>query len=325
MPDPTGNGTTPLADSVCRILDQIRETSPTAQQTITLESDGGENDSSATGVCGNWSVASTNANFVGNTNFGWNKNVPDWDMSAAKLSGAPDAVDSTIFPGGGSWEARIVRRAIRMNIPAAADATKTALGNESSVRNLAWRVDAHYKLYTSSSLSPLAVAAPAATTLSARGDSVSGGLDTLRQHPVNAMVAGLAAPGTAAATTTVTLSITQSDLSLFKQLGSTNFPTNAKAKARSYFQAVAVDQNQVYGTYHKLAGDVDDSNCVDRADYSIMTQKDVWRQRALPPNQIGMRADLNKDGWTNEADRTILLANWGKGCINNPGPKPVVK
>jgi hypothetical protein len=212
-----------------------------------------------------------------------------------------------------------------MNIPAAADATKTALGNESSVRNLAWRVDAHYKLYTSSSLSPLAVAAPAATTLSARGDSVSGGLDTLRQHPVNAMVAGLAAPGTAAATTTVTLSITQSDLSLFKQLGSTNFPTNAKAKARSYFQAVAVDQNQVYGTYHKLAGDVDDSNCVDRADYSIMTQKDVWRQRALPPNQIGMRADLNKDGWTNEADRTILLANWGKGCINNPGPKPVVK
>jgi hypothetical protein len=76
------------------------------------------------------------------------------------------------------------------------------------------------------------------------------------------------------------------------------------------------------GLKHKIAGDVDDSGCVDDADLQIMTGKDVWLQRALPPSQDGVRADLNRDGWVNQKDAAVLLGTWGKGCGKSASKKP---
>jgi hypothetical protein len=77
------------------------------------------------------------------------------------------------------------------------------------------------------------------------------------------------------------------------------------------------------GQKHKIAGDVDDSGCVDEADLQIMTGKDVWLQRALPPGQDAVRADLNRDGWVNQKDAALLLSTWGKGCgKSGAGKKP---
>jgi hypothetical protein len=83
-----------------------------------------------------------------------------------------------------------------------------------------------------------------------------------------------------------------------------------------------IDPQVTYGVNHRLAGDVDDGGCVDRADYSIVHQSDVWMQRAVRPCEICQRADLNRDGWVNQKDADIVIANWGHGCINNPGPAP---
>jgi hypothetical protein len=77
------------------------------------------------------------------------------------------------------------------------------------------------------------------------------------------------------------------------------------------------------GTKHKIAGDVDDSGCVDETDLYLMTDKAVWFTRALPPAADAVRADLNRDGWVNQKDATILLSTWGKGCAKGSvGKKP---
>ena len=78
------------------------------------------------------------------------------------------------------------------------------------------------------------------------------------------------------------------------------------------------------GLKHKIAGDVDDSGCVDEADLQIMTGKDVWFARALPPASDAVRADLNRDGWVNQKDASILLSTWGKGCGKSASKKPAL-
>jgi hypothetical protein len=222
-----------------------------------------------------------------------------------------------------------------------AAATASAIQpNEPASSNIAWRVQVHYATFDSTTpiipltLAPTTLTAAAAAPSTSNQDKGA----VVNKYTVSAPLAGItpamltaaasgtssASSATAAATSTIVVDIPAAELSLFRQMASSSFPTKGKRASRAFFQAITLLPGQTYGTYHKLAGDVDDSNCVDRADYSIMTQKDVWYTRALPPNQIGMRADLNKDGWVNEADRTILLANWGKGCINNPGPKPKI-
>lgn len=86
------------------------------------------------------------------------------------------------------------------------------------------------------------------------------------------------------------------------------------------FAPVVGNPNIVYGKTHALAGDVDDSGCADQADLSIIMQSDIWGARAEAPLELAIRADLNRDGWVNTADKEILLApeNWGEGCANPP-------
>jgi len=76
----------------------------------------------------------------------------------------------------------------------------------------------------------------------------------------------------------------------------------------------------VYGVNHLRAGDVDDSGCADGADLSIIGQSDIYGAQAVAPNQLAIRADLNKDGWVTSGDKAVLLApeNWGEGCANPP-------
>ncbi len=319
-PDPAFNGRTPLSDSLCRILNQVGLTGTTTAQTITFESDGLENNS-ADGVCGNFLEASTNAAFVSDPNFVWQKSISDWGMSNTLGSGTPDAVPA------GSWEARIVRRALRLTTPTigVAVTNNPIVANETASTNLAWRVGVHYTTFDGTQPLPLALVspAPAAATLAvASGNTSDKGGTSVPQFKVSAFAAGVSL--SAATTATVTLSIPQAELSLFKSLGSPTFPSKGNGASRSSFQGITVLPGQVFGTNHKLAGDVDDSGCTDRADFNIMMQRDVWMQRAVPPLQIAMRADLNKDGWVNKADRTILLAHWGEGCLNSPGPKPSI-
>ena len=78
------------------------------------------------------------------------------------------------------------------------------------------------------------------------------------------------------------------------------------------------------GVKHKIAGDVDDSGCVDEADLKLMTSKEVWLTRALAPAQDAVRADLNRDGWVNQKDAAIVLSTWAKGCGKSAGKKPAL-
>jgi hypothetical protein len=328
-PDPNFMGRTPLAQALCQTLDTIRLADRNIPQTITLEADGMENNSTL-GNCGNWQIASTAVPYSTEANASWNKGQSDWGMSALSGSGAPDAIgNNTYVPGGGSWQARVVRRSLHMNQPDAAAATAPAIAaNETAETNLAWRVHAHFTTFGSSSSSlraaPTLMSLPTSSTVSSQRDTAP------QQYTVKASLAGvssamlasssLAAVPTTYAAATIITDIPTGELNLFRQLASPSFPS--PGASRSVFQAFTLLPGQTYGTNHVFPGDVDDSGCVDRADYSIMTQQDVWYGRALPPLQIAMRADLNKDGWVNEADRAILIADWGHGCINPVGPPP---
>jgi len=109
-------------------------------------------------------------------------------------------------------------------------------------------------------------------------------------------------------------SIHPGELSFFKAL----VPNLSSSELREFVRVPAAS----LGTKHKLAGDLDDSGCVDESDLDLMTGKDVWFQRALPPAQAAVRADLNHDGWVNQKDATILLSTWGKGCGKSASKKP---
>lgn len=414
-PDPNYMGRTPLAQALCEVLSQIQAVGTTVKQTITFESDGLENQS-ILGDCGNYQVESTAPDFVDNPSFAWQTSVLDWGMSSPVGSGMPDALDSTIVPGGGSWEARVVRRSLHLTTPSPGDATSIPIQpEETAATNLAWRVGVHYELYPSTVLAP-ATAARAGENSDA----------TSRMFVASAAEA--ASAGVAAAATSVSMTIPQTELSLFRLLGSGNFPSKGDGAARSSFQSITYTPGQVYGVDHAVAGDVNDSGCVCRIDLNVMMLDGVWMQRAVAPStppgpgecrplddlcdwkcmgwphhhcgmghkpwcakhhghghdhdkqcarggheesgpachdghdngnhcgwgcehgghgkgrpfgkchghrgchpkplsdaclaEVAIHADLNRDGWVNEADRAILLTNWGNGCTRPVGPVP---
>jgi hypothetical protein len=77
------------------------------------------------------------------------------------------------------------------------------------------------------------------------------------------------------------------------------------------------------GMKHRIAGDVDDSGCVDATDLQLVTNKDVWLSRAVAPAQDAIRADVNRDGWVNQKDAAIVLSTWGRKCGKaGAGKKP---
>lgn len=303
IPQPTW--LTPLADSLCRSLSQVWNANSNQNRTVILESDGGENDSAL--AC----------------------------MGAHSTTGI-STVDTTKQDWGftvGSWDANVFRRAARLNAfdtPVAGDfgppeASAVGVGpltpTDSLPPQLTMKVSINYSLCAPGQTDPACVfpasatqaklaAAPLAASASTFGTRFDG--DASAAH-----AAALTASPLAAASTGTTLSIDPNELAFFRALG--------KATKTSKMREIVRDPSVVYGVTHKVAGDVDDSNCVDRADFSIVTQNGVWMTRAIQPNQLAIRADLNRDGWVNEQDRAIVLANWGLGCVNNPGPKPVIQ
>ena len=111
--------------------------------------------------------------------------------------------------------------------------------------------------------------------------------------------------------------MSRAEIELFRARPGSSTPRSA------YKEIVTISgQPTVYGVDHKVAGDLDDSGCSDIADYRIITQRDVWLKRAVRPLEIAIRADLNRDGWVDQLDLNVLLANWGRGCINPVQPPP---
>jgi hypothetical protein len=173
---------------------------------------------------------------------------------------------------------------------------------ESFPSSLKMRVDAHYMFCKAGALPPC----PPLGSFAVSGPSA----DPIVMYPASAQ-AGTALGFTA--TPNSLISMSASDISFFQSLGS--------ATPKSTFRSVIAEPGTTLGVDHAVAGDVNNDGCVDRADFAIMSQPGVMNQRALPPNQPNIQADLNRDGWVNLVDQGILLANLGRGCIK-PGQVP---
>jgi hypothetical protein len=189
-----------------------------------------------------------------------------------------------------SWQAKVVRRATRISdlLENAVEGQLTA--SDAFPVDLAWHVDVHFGLVepgTSFSVlgNPLEFAAP--------------------PEPVAALVTVSAAPPNA--------DIDPAEYGLFSGLGSST--------AEATFGEYVSEPGTVFGVDHAVPGDVDDSGCTSHADLSVIRQSDVWMRRAVPPNQMAVRADLTRDGWVNLQDVDFLMANWGAGCQPVP-PRP---
>jgi len=73
---------------------------------------------------------------------------------------------------------------------------------------------------------------------------------------------------------------------------------------------------------HALAGDIDDSGCVDTADFNLLKQ--AYGRKATSFDTAALAADLSLDGTVNDRDYAILKAKFGSGCATPPPPIPVL-
>jgi hypothetical protein len=335
----TGVGNTPLADSLCASLEALQLTASANSKVLLIETDAGENDSKS--FCS--SLISTTALPAGATTF--DKSLTNQIGGMKGDWGLSEDVDHP------SWQAKTIRRAVRLtgnNAPTSANdtvhgqaATGAAIASgedlASGPTGYKLRVDAHFMICHHGDPSPcpnataFAVAMPGINLpslgiVSQVGTEPSGNLRAPAAALINvtqAMTAPLTAAPTAKTAALAVAAATPSpgiplidanEFLFFQALGHIN--------SKSSFHAVVSDSAVVFGTTHRIPGDVDDSGCTDRADFSIIKQKDVYYQRAVRPLEIAIRADLNRDGWVTKADAQIVLDNWGRGCINNPGTKP---
>jgi hypothetical protein len=332
---PQATWLTPLADSLCRSFSKVWLSNSQANRTLILESDGGENSSTAAGCLGD---TATNASMT-------------WDaMMAARTAGTADwgwlpAGSGTGSPG--TWQANVIRRGARITsfLPGGglfdSDANFSVSERDAVLAGvlttsdnfpppLTLKVSPIYTLCAAGDTDPVCVHKNGTTMMSTTsssqfsmlqfpGTGATVVMDGPASHPVTAFSTfGATAMATTAATSSTGAprvpTMDPPELSFFRTIGST---------PRSKLREVVRDPGGVYGRGHAIQGDVDDSLCTSQADYSIVTQKDVWMQRAVRPLEIAIRADLNRDGWVNQEDRAIVLANWGKGCANPPGPRPI--
>jgi hypothetical protein len=312
---PQATWLTTLADGICRSLSKVwLSTGQQVERTLILESDGGENSSAVTRCYGTDSVAMVND---------WgslNMSVPDWGWDV------------------GSWQSHVLRRATRLlthlppafgSDPSAFDAKEREaidVGPLTSTSmlptDLTLKISPHYTLCSPLDTDPVCVHKNGSTAMAqAQFLQFPGtGATVIVDGPAARPLAAFSVIGaTAAATTTAggpprVPTMDPPELAFFRTLG-----TAPRAKLRT----VVRDPGGVFGRGHAVQGDVDDSGCTSNADYSIVTQSDVWLKQAVRPLEIAIRADLNKDGWVDEKDRSIVIANWGKGCINPPGPRPI--
>ena len=290
---------TPMADSICATISNLETLASGKVRNIIFESDGGEN--SSLGNC---------------------SGLPSADFTPPQTTIIdPSTWGMTLL----SWQDKIVRRAVDVidSEPVAVARALRAgdrIGGAAQSTLWQWRVDAHYNTCQPGDPLPCntlpSVATPAALSVSVAAPSE---IPTAHQAYVGLSLplATVAASAATAATTPVKYAIPLAELNFFKGLGS----ANPKSSFRSFIR----DPSVVYGTNHiNNPGDVDDSYCVDIADWKIVHQSDVWMHQAVLPNQLAMRADLNRDGWVNKLDAQIVLDNWGNKCVNKPGPKPTM-
>ncbi|HLK92464.1 MAG TPA: dockerin type I domain-containing protein [Polyangia bacterium] len=326
----TNVGNTPLADSLCQTMEKLQLSVAAQNRILLLETDAGENDS--VNPC-----ASPNG-FVnipsGATAF--NKNDVDWDLSGAAPGVTPDPVNNP------SWEAKVMRRAVRLagnpptTIPPdiASETAAEALGPIKPGQDLpplmSMRVDLHFMICNPGDPAPCPVTTAWSPIL--KGINLPGlGVIPLALTEAKAATPALATPKfavtqamTAPLTTTGQTTITAPGVPLIDTNEFEFFQALGHVNSKSTFRAITSDSSVHFGTSHKLVGDVDDSGCVDHADFAEVTQKDIYHQRAVLPLELATRADLNHDGWVTKADAAIVIANWGHGCINGAGTPPAL-
>jgi|SRR5215471_19195202 len=73
---------------------------------------------------------------------------------------------------------------------------------------------------------------------------------------------------------------------------------------------------------HAVPGDINDSGCVDQADFNLLQQS--FNQPVSPANPATFAADINTDARVDINDYLMLVADWGLGCAVSPGPPPVL-
>lgn len=62
----------------------------------------------------------------------------------------------------------------------------------------------------------------------------------------------------------------------------------------------------------KIAGDADDSGCVDLDDYDIFVS--VYGSQVSTSVPATIQADFNHDGWVDDDDYMLLIQHWDEGC-----------
>jgi len=293
-----GGPLTPLAGSMCSTIAAMKNAAGGTNATILLESDGQENNTPETANGCGGPDAGVAADFVTDT--------------------AKDDYGFPIVDGKVSWQAKVMRRANQYNVanPDLSIARKGPLPSQ-----LAWKVSPIYTFYpaTATGMAALQQLSAQSTTTAQLSPFAlpDGAQPTFTQQLIRA-AAGLSQPAAITMTASGTTSMSPSELGLFRALGK----ANSRSKITEF--VTVSGQTPVYGVNHKVPGDVDDSGCSDIADYRVIHQKDVWLKRAVPPLQVAIKADLNRDGWVNQADVPILIANWGKGCKYPVQPPPKI-
>jgi hypothetical protein len=304
---PQGEWLTPLADSLCATMQStFASVGAITNKTILFESDAGENVS--TDLCSGdpnslTPVAWTYATDVAGGN--------EWGMSLA------------------SWQAKIVRKLDKFNQPLATAVKDPLLPtNETTFKNklqntykVTWNVGVHYKLFPENlnTMQAMSAAPSSSLQLFAPTEITDTSVGQLFQAaPARVTITTKASKATAlsaavtASSTSYVSSMSATDLAFFKSLGTST--------SKSKFREVATVEGAVFGTPHRLPGDVDDSGCTDQADLNIIKQKDVWLQRAAQPLQIAIRADVSRDGWVDKDDVNVVVSHWAQGCINPVRP-----
>lgn len=296
---PQDDWLTPLADSLCTVMESISSSGLTAKKTFVFESDAGENVSSMTCL----GIADTRApaayTYLTTATDEWGMDIDSWQAKVTrKLYRFNQGLTNGAVTKGGA----------QVRLPST---DKAAVDAALAAYNVAWDVDIHYELFPPAAMMAMAFAPAAANTLEPQVITDKS-LTTLLQAPSTSLRFSSQTAAAPLAAGAGTPSINLGELSFFKALG--------HATPRSKFREMVTDPNAVYGVTHKLPGDVDDSGCTDQADLNIVKQQDVWLQRAVQPLQIAIRADVTRDGWVDQADKNLIVAHWAQGCINPVRP-----
>jgi len=304
---PQGDWLTPLADSLCAMMENISSSGISAKKTFVFESDAGENVSSSTCFGDPDLLAPAAWTYTSSADNEWGMSVDSWQ---AKVARKLYRFNKSLTNG-----AVVDNMANQVRLPTT---TKSAYDAVLAAYNVAWNVDVHYELYPPAMA--MAMAAPSAAASSSSLQLLAP--QTITDVSYSALLQPAPAAASRASTTfaavtaaTSTPSIGANELNFFRALG--------KSTPRSKLREIVADPTTVYGVKHKRLGDVDDSGCTDQADLNIIKQQDVWLQRAVQPLQIAIRADVTRDGWVDKADKDLVVAHWAEGC-RNPVRPPVL-